>query len=80
MYIELKRSALCEVVRLRGVIRCVATIRGRSARVEPVSNIKYTRAVVCEHSGMFGASGCNVAKPRQTREVWGVKPGRFDMV
>jgi hypothetical protein len=59
---------------------CVTTIRGRSARVEPVSDIRYIRAVVCEHSTRFGASCCNVGKPRQTREVWGVKLRRFDTV
>jgi hypothetical protein len=52
------------------------SLQGRSAQVEPVSD-KYTCDALCERSARFGASGCNVAEPWQTREVWRVKARRF---
>jgi hypothetical protein len=47
----------------------VGMINGRPAGVGPVSNIRHTCAVGCEHSEQFEASVCITAKTRGTRAL-----------
>jgi hypothetical protein len=54
----------------------IPVISGRSARVKPIYHMKKkTHVSVCEHSAWIGASGSSVAKPRQTRGIWGSNNG-----
>jgi hypothetical protein len=66
---------------------CISLLyRPRSAAVRPESSLfptKITHVIICELSVRFGASGCNVAKPRQNtspKRVLGLKTRRFVMV
>jgi hypothetical protein len=84
VYIELKRSGWCEVVRLQGLIRCYscavsATFSGRSARVKPISHINDLSYQLCTFCEVWGV-GLRCGKTTAKRRVLGLKTRRFVMV